>query len=171
MNETLDKIDWSKIDFVIETGTYEGASSKLFRERCNKVYTIEISESLFAAHSPELEELGIHCILGASTDKIGEILDKEKGEFLGFWDAHSSGGKTGCDPRVGRYGSPIIEEIKALGNRSPRVLIIDDLRDCELLDGYPDPSKIKEAVLTLGDYTFEVVEKGNKQLICIRDDA
>lgn len=172
MKETLNKLDWPNIEFVIETGTHHGASSRIFRELCDKVYTVEISEDLYNTYSPELKDLGIICLLGTAVESIKKILNEEvKTNYLLFLDAHGSGGDTSFDPMVGRFGSPILEELEACLGTKPKVIIVDDWKDVQELESYPKPDKVVEAIKKLGDYSLEVNEHGNKQLICIRSDA
>lgn len=168
MLDTLKSLDWSKIDFIIELGTHHGASAKLFKEFCNKVYTVEISEDLYNKFSPELTSLGINCINGHSTDALKEILTKEKGEYFIFFDAHSSQGDTSFHPSFGPFTSPAITEIEACASRPFMFGILDDFRDFQRLSSYPRPEEVYAALKKVGDYDCEISQFGNGQLICRR---
>jgi hypothetical protein len=97
--------------------------------------------------------------------------EEVKTNYLLFLDAHGSGGDTSFDPMVGRFGSPILDELDACLGTKPKVIIVDDWKDVQELESYPKTDKVVEAIKKLGDYSLEVNEYGNKQLICIRSDA
>jgi hypothetical protein len=166
MKHLSDKIDWPQIDFVIETGTHHGGTTRFLHSLGKRVYTVELSEELFREYSPPLVELEIVCINKDSVNGIKEILASEpSGKYLLFLDAHGSGGDTTFDPRVGRFGSPILSEIETCRKNPPEIIVVDDYNDCIKLDTYPSPEEIKKLILELGDYEFEELTEYNGNLI------
>lgn len=166
MKHIAHKINWSQIDFVIETGTHHGGTTRFLHSLGKKVYTVEISGKLFHEYSPALIELGIVCINSDSVNGIKQILDsKPSGKYLLFLDAHGSGGDTTFDPRVGRFGSPILSEIEECKGNPPEIIVVDDYNDCIKLSTYPSPEEIKKLILEVGDYEFEELTEYNGNLI------
>ncbi len=73
----------------VETGTYEGASTRILRELVGLVYTIESNFALYEKSSHALaNDPGIHVIFGSSPAVLPSVLDSLDSCALFWLDAH-----------------------------------------------------------------------------------
>jgi hypothetical protein len=152
----------------IETGTYYGLTVSKFKNSFEKIYSIEIDESLFDKNLKLFKNYSnISILLGDSKDRLPEILNTVKRENEGiinvlFWlDGHCSEGETG----IGDEYSPLMKELNFILEHLSRikpVIIIDDVR---LFDGvhYPTLNSIKKL---LESFNFNLIIDGDG-LICL----
>lgn len=127
----------------IETGTYFGKTAVWASRHCETVHTIELSDSLYAKVSPGLKSRGIHAHHGDSMSILPGILDSITSGSVMIWlDAHWSGGVTA---RAHSGDTPVVAELQAIESwfqSRPGIrlsVLIDDLRDFDRDDAYPDP--------------------------------
>ena len=145
----------------IETGTCKGYGTQELAGFFERVYTIELSEQLFAVARDRLKTLGnVQCLQGSSSARLAELLPSLDGPIFFFLDAHWSGDKTvpwntskwkgyGHDTaHLGVQGSkptgpeqcPLAEELAVIARlcRGPANVLIDDVKNIGRQDsGFP----------------------------------
>jgi hypothetical protein len=111
----------------VETGTHNGDTTNIVKDKFERVYTIELSEHYFNKAKKRFESSkNVQVIQGDSSrmiNKICEVLDKP----TFFWlDGHYSGG----DTAQGEKDCPLIEEISSINDncKVQCVVAIDDVR-------------------------------------------
>ena len=147
-------------DVVIETGTHHGAGAFRWSKLVDHVHTIELGEDLHLSSKEKYKDVSnITFHHGSSAEVLREILPSIDERLIIFLDAHGSGGDTVFDDSVGRFGSPLLGELKAIKECSPRndhVIIIDDTDDLNTLN-YPTTQEIEAALLDINpDYHIEL---------------
>lgn len=153
------KVDPKKIPICVETGTHRGWGTKVWASFFNKVFTIELSEELFKFCLNTYDLANVKFLQGSSCEVLQNIINDTTDPYFLFLDAHGSGGDTTYDKSVGRYGSPVIQEIEAVEKNLPQFIVVDDLSDFLEISSYPNPEKIKEAVLKIGNYSSFTYER------------
>ena len=121
----------------VETGTAGGTMIRTMSNYFAKLYTIELSKTLYyQAKAFSSDKKNITFLQGDSGTMIKEIL-KELNEPALFWlDAHYSGSGTAR----GSIDTPIMQELNEILNHKIKnhVIIIDDIRDFNGTNDYPD---------------------------------
>lgn len=116
INEIIKRFN---IKTIVETGTYTGVTTKWFAENSEKVYTIEIDESVYNYATDNNNHVNIEFYLGSSEEHLPTILEKiNKDEFILFYlDAHSK-------------ECPIKKELEIIGKyfKDNCIIIIDDFK-------------------------------------------
>jgi hypothetical protein len=112
----------------IETGTYEGDTVQLAKEfGFEHIHSIELNEDLHKKCAKRFEnDTNIKIWQGDSVDRLRDIMKEVKGQATFWLDAHASGPLPG-----GKYGgSPLVHEIKAIGEHETKnhIIFIDDCR-------------------------------------------
>ena len=111
----------------VETGTYEGASTREMLPFFEQLHTIELSPALYA-HASEAfaDQPKVHVHHGSSDQVLAEIVPKLRRKSVLYWlDAHwcdeqSAGEDVQC---------PLLGELEAIGSVSDKsVVLIDDAR-------------------------------------------
>ena len=110
----------------VETGTFEGETTRWAAGHFDKVHTIEVAESLFTQYSPALNALpGVTCWLGTSSEVLPEVVKQLPAEPVQYWlDGHWSGGITGGEDEE----CPLLAELQTIIQREQDVILIDDAR-------------------------------------------
>lgn len=121
----------------IETGSYHGDSTHVFRNNFDKVFTIEINKKLFHHVSERFQsDENVCCLYGDSSSIMKRILALYPPETHVFYflDAHQSGHDTSNN---GNAHVPLREELSVISSfiTSQSVIVIDDVR---LFDRYWD---------------------------------
>jgi hypothetical protein len=162
--ETLE-VDLSQVKVCIETGSHRGNGTATFASKFNKVYSIELSDDLYDYCVKTHTNSNIKFIKGASTDKLTDLVANINDPYFLFLDAHGSGGDTTFDERVGRFGSPVLDEISSVSKNIPKWIVIDDLYcfDDMTLPEYPRRNEIIEAIEKIGNYELPVVIMYNEK--------
>jgi hypothetical protein len=146
---SLDEIQqFSKLDtkIFVETGTYEGETTKNVKDRFESIYTIELSP-LYAEQARQKfqNQKNIQVIEGDSSTSISSICSLlEKPTF--FWlDGHYSGGNTA----QGSKDCPLLEEVEHIVTKCKPacVIAIDDVRLFNKKLGEDWTEITKEAIL------------------------
>jgi hypothetical protein len=76
-------------EVAVETGTYEGASTRILRELFGLVYTIESNLTLYEkCHQALASDPNIHVLLGSSPIVLPSILDSLRSCAFFWLDAH-----------------------------------------------------------------------------------
>jgi hypothetical protein len=131
---------------LIETGTYLGVTTKRCAPIFEKVYTVELDETLANKAKNFLSsEKNVKVVQGDGVDFLTTILeDKSIDNVLIFLDGHASGGDTAC----GDLPEPAIEELKIIAHHKSKVnaVIIDDFRAFGTDAGFPSKSEVIRAI-------------------------
>lgn len=116
----------ASVTHFVETGTYLGGTTRWASANFRKVYTIERSEQLYAAHQAGLRSLGnVEPMLGDSKVVLRKILPDLHTQPALFWlDGHWSGAETaGLGDEC-----PLLGELALLSGRTDDIVFIDDAR-------------------------------------------
>ena len=110
----------------IETGTYQGKTTKWASQYFESVYTIERAENLYRQYSPELSLLaGVRPVPGDSREVLPGILEEVAQREAVVWlDGHWSGG----DTAGAADECPLLDELACLAGRDRDIILIDDAR-------------------------------------------
>jgi len=150
----------------VETGTYRGETTRWAATQFETVHTIERSEQLYYEHSVALAAFpGVTAHLGDSRQILPAIVAQLGKRRATIWlDGHYSGGETaGADDEC-----PLLDELKALGDRWTDVLLIDDAR---LFLGAPPPPHQPAAWPTIAEIVRHLPVAGRHQFVQIIDDV
>lgn len=171
MNETLkeflDVLKFPKPDIkiCIETGSWQGMGAKTLRQYFDKVYSVELSLSLHEHCVKNNTDLNTQFFQGESDIILKKILPTIKDKYALFLDAHGSGGDTAYANKVGRYGSPVLQEIEACVSNPPEIIMIDDFSDFETINTYPKEDEITNKVQLLGNYNKSIIRSHKGLLV------
>ena len=129
LNDILNLVseDITKFEYFVETGTYHGDTIVEMSKYFNKLYTIELSQTLYEQFQKrEHNKEKITSILGDSSQKLSDVISELNGNTVFFLDGHFSS----CGTAKGNKDVPLIEEIESINNlfKFSGVIIIDDLR-------------------------------------------
>lgn len=128
---------------LVETGTYKGDMMLAQKDHFKKLYSIELSEVLYAKAKKRFHRFP-HIILlqGNSGDVIAKVLSELQEPAIFWLDGHYSGGITA---KIEKY-SPVIEELQTLAanNKLQHIILIDDARGFVGEHGYPTIDEMKE---------------------------
>lgn len=126
---------------LIETGTYLGDMMEIQRPNFKRLYSIELSESLWKRAVKRFEKSPQVTILQGDSGKVLPIITDNLTEPAIFWlDGHYSAGNTA----LGEKECPIFEEIDSIFKRDAQLdhlLLVDDAR---LFVGKNDYPKVDE---------------------------
>lgn len=112
------------IKYFVETGTFKGDSSIWAAQYFEKVYTIEIDETLHKNASTRSDApKNITFVLGNSKDQLANIVREIDAPALYWLDGHWCMGAGGKD-----HECPLEDELKAIQPRQDSVILIDDAR-------------------------------------------
>lgn len=162
--DLLRKLGFPKenVKICIETGTHRGYGVETFVSLFDKVYSVELAKDLYEFCKEQFKDNAkVELFNGPSPEFISSIVPNINSKYFLFLDAHGSGGDTTFDNRVGRLGSPVLDEIQScLANprNLPEFIVIDDLSDFIDLATYPKPNQIIEKVKELGEYSNHIIE-------------
>ncbi len=129
---------------LVETGTYLGDTIEATRAAFERVWSIELDDSLFEAATRRFNTAeNVTIIHGDSARLLPEVLAKVNGPTLFWLDGHFSGGMTAR----GDTDTPIGAELQAVLARPGMddVVLIDDARDFGVGD-YPSIASIASAI-------------------------
>lgn len=115
-------------DVFIETGTHTGKTTQLaFDVGFKKIYTVELSNYFYNLAVNRFESnANIICVLGDSSEKLGEILGDVDTRAVFWLDGHWSMGNTA----KGNNAVPILEELEVIKKHyvKDHIILIDDIR-------------------------------------------
>jgi len=144
----------------IETGTYLGTTTKSVEKNFDKVYSIELNETLAKeAKSYFKNNKRIEIIQGDSGNSLNQILSKDNNKKLFWLDAHYSGGITALSNDFGH--TPISKEISEILNKwvDGSVVLIDDARLFNGSDNYPTYSDLKDFIFNRNNKLSMFIDK------------
>lgn len=150
----------------VETGTYQGGTTRWAAENFKFVHTIERSKVIYDRYSPELSKFPtVRTHFGNSKDVLPGLLVEIGSDPAVVWlDGHWSGGETaGEDDEC-----PVIEELRALAPRGNDIVMIDDAR--LFLCAPPKPHKYEQWP-TIQDVINALPHQGAKHFIQVIDDV
>ena len=117
-----------RYEVAVETGTYEGASTRILRDLVGLVYTIESNFDLYEKSRHALAyDPGIHVVFGSSPVVLPSILDSLNSRALFWLDAHWFPQV----PEVTVSQCPLLEELLILAQWpliGDSCVLIDDAR-------------------------------------------
>jgi len=130
---------------LVETGTYLGEMVLATNDLFDRIYSVEIDETLARRARKKFSRPGHVTILqGDSGIVLGKILEKVDVPCLFWLDSHYSGGLTS----KGETETPILTEVRHIFDHSVRehVILIDDARNFTGEHDYPDMDEFREFV-------------------------
>lgn len=114
-------------NYFVETGTYMGETILRYVDEFQKLYTIELSETLYNEFNKKnYNRNKLKSILGDSSKKLKEVIDEIYGNTIFYLDGHFSQ----CGTAKGEKDVPLCEELKIINDyfKYEGLIIIDDLR-------------------------------------------
>jgi hypothetical protein len=139
----------------IETGTWHGDGVQQAIDAGFKViYSIELSLELYQRCCERFKDVPFVSLIQGDSCIVLEDVISSIGDPITFWlDGHFSGG----DTVMGKYKSPIMQELDAIGRHPIKnhTILIDDLRDWYIGNTGFNPDMIKDKILSINpNYTF-----------------
>lgn len=135
MSVKLETIKNNMSPYMIETGTYEGnTTKKCIQLGFEKIFTIELQSRLYETSILNLKEYidngKVEALLGDSSEKLPKILTRLDRQCTILLDAHIDGGNyiSGITPEIHRC--PLYNELIAIKEHkiNTHIIIIDDVR-------------------------------------------
>ncbi len=122
----LSYIEKYRLKIIVETGTYYGGMVGGVMSSVDRVYSIELSETLFDQAVSRFKGVdNVVLICGDSGVELRRVMDKLDQPALFWLDGHYSGGVTA----KGGKNTPIMAELGHVYRSSwPHVVLIDDAR-------------------------------------------
>jgi len=144
----------SKINILVETGTYLGDMVWAQKDYFQKIYSIELSEELFLKAKKRFKnKINVELIQGDSSEKISEILNKINMPVLFWLDGHYSGGITAKGNKV----CPLYDELTHIfNNHFSHTILIDDARLFVGKDDYPTLDELRIFVNQNSTYSMKI---------------
>lgn len=143
----------------IEVGTFLGVTTARCAKVFEKVYTIEISESLYQKAKRFLaSRKNVEIFLGDGREWTLKLLQRsDVKDVLIFLDGHYSGGITG----TAEVPEPALDELETLHDYRDKIsaIVIDDFRTFGTQEGVPPKStllKTLEKLFPESDYEISV---------------
>jgi len=150
----------------VETGTFQGETTRWAANHFDSVFTIERAESLHSLQEEKLARLaGVKSLLGDSRKVLPSIVEEIGDRKAVFWlDGHWSGGETaGADDEC-----PLLGELACLSDRTGDIVLIDDAR--LFLCAPPKPHKASEWP-TISDIVEAFLRSHTPPYIQVIDDV
>jgi hypothetical protein len=137
---------------MLETGTFMGDTVEYFREKFNRIISIELSEELATkAKARFAGDMKINILQGDSSLILAKLL-KDIQEPVLFWlDGHYSSeffiGDEFIKTAKGENNTPILKELDIIFQSGlPFLILIDDARLFSGSDDYPTIDQVKKQV-------------------------
>ena len=133
------------ITTLVETGTYFGAMVEAMHEHFEQIFSIELSEALFARAQARFHGMpGITLLQGDSAREIANVLPQLTAPALFWLDGHWSDGVTAR----GDTNTPVREELAAIlaAPDLPHIVLIDDAREFGVDPSYPTIEELRQLV-------------------------
>jgi len=149
-----------QLRILVETGTYYGDMVEAMRDTFDRIYSIEVSKSLFEKAKRRFAKYPhIQILHGDSAIELGRIVSRLTAPALFWLDGHYSGGIT----EKGALDTPIYDELAHILSSTERhVILIDDARCFGLDPNYP---AIEELTSFIGSRTVADIHKQDDALI------
>jgi hypothetical protein len=130
---------------LVETGTYLGQMVSAVRKDFDRIYTIELDETLHRSAAHKFRRYShISVLQGDSGEVLGRVLRDIRQPSLFWLDGHYSGGVTGR----GALQTPVLQELKSIFSHpvDGHVILIDDARCFNGTDDYPTLDFLRQVV-------------------------
>jgi hypothetical protein len=141
---------------LIETGTFRGVTAARCARFFDKVFTIELDETLAREAAEYLRRWpNVEAIQGDGLAMLPKILERaEVRDVLVFLDGHFSGGETAH----GDIPEPAVEEIEVLARYRDKIraIVIDDFRCFGTSPGYPTKADLLQSIEKHFNDGFEI---------------
>ena len=121
--------NWCDLKHFVETGTYEGATTRLVAPHFSRVHTIEGVEDRFYLTATEGMPDNVMMHLGSSDELLAWVLQWLPGNCLIFLDAHWIHAGMGAEDDTFQEGlsvCPLRGELEAINMNEAHVILIDD---------------------------------------------
>lgn len=155
VNELIKYAQRSENPILIETGTKYGDTVAAVRRAFYKIYSIELSQTLYDhAQRRFADDPDVTIINGDSGQHLESLLSTLNSPVIFFLDAHYSGG----DTARGSEETPIENELSVILSSSHRhIVLIHDAHEFGSNTNYPSFERIQQLVHAYG-YTINVWE-------------
>lgn len=152
----------------VETGTYMGETILRFVNEFNRLFTIELSETLYNNFNLiDYDRTKLKSILGDSSIVLNKVIKEIEGKTIFFLDGHYSSGNTA----KGLKDVPLNEEIKHINDLFiyDGLIIIDDLRlfGTSLSEDWSQVNR-ETLLLILGERVETYLEENDRFIIKIK---
>ena len=148
----------------IETGTYEGETVAATRDMFTKLFSIELSESLYRQAKEKFsKDTHIQILQGDSGAVLPCVLGEVKEPCLFWLDAHDSKGKTAR----GNVVSPIMDEMRHILSHPVKthVILIDDARYFNGTNEYPTLEELHALIRQVKSYRVMEIKRDIIRLV------
>jgi hypothetical protein len=136
-----------QLTIFVETGTYRGDMVEAMKPLFHKIYSIELSDKLFAEAQRRFKrDTHVELIHGDSGKELGRVMQRIHQPALFWLDGHYSAG----DTARGEKDTPLVEELDQIV-RAPdlgHVIVIDDARCLGSDPAYPTIQAVTDYVLS-----------------------
>lgn len=146
-------------NILVETGTFRGDMVAAQRKNFEHIYSIELSEKLWADAVKRFQKFNnISIMQGDSGNVLKEIINTLKQPAIFWLDGHYSAGETA----KGEKECPIFEELDCIliNNQFKHVLLVDDARCFNGQGDYP----------TIENLTAYIKSKNNRYELEVKND-
>jgi len=150
----------------VETGTFQGETTRWAANHFDSVFTIERGESIYRSQKGKLANLaGVKPLYGDSRKVLPSIVVEIGARKAVFWlDGHWSGGETaGANDEC-----PLLGELACLSGRIGDIVLIDDAR--LFLCAPPKPHKASEWP-TISEIVDALAQSHSRPFIQVIDDV
>lgn len=160
------------LKILVETGTYLGDMVEAMKLDFDKIYSIELSETLYEQAVLRFKGASnIELIQGDSGIELERLMGRLNQPTLFWLDGHYSGGTTA----KGEKETPIFKEIQHIFKASDanHVIIIDDARCFGQLPDYPTIEELEQVIwsndvtlnITIQDDSIRITPKQEEPII------
>lgn len=155
----------------VETGSWHGDGiQQAIDAGFKELYSIELSHDLYLRCVDRFRDVPfVHLIEGDSSLVLDDLLSKLDKQITFWLDGHFSGG----DTVLGKYKSPLMQELDAIANHKIKThtIIIDDLRDWYVGNTGFNLDMLKEKIKSINpNYSFTFEDNQVDVDTCFRND-
>jgi len=144
------------IDTLVETGTFDGMTCYMLKDRFHKIYSIELSPGYYQLAKKRLSKFeNISLFYGDSSEVLPRILSGVDSRCLFWLDTHWSH----HDTARGKIDCPMKEELLCILEHpvGDHIILIDDAGLCTHENGWPSIKELQDLVgEKRPDLAFEV---------------
>jgi hypothetical protein len=128
-NNIISLLNVPKPKVFVESGTYMGDGIERVKNDFERVHSIELFDKWYNYAKERFQnEDKVKLHLGDSGEVLFDLVKEIKEPALFYLDAHFSGGETAFG-KPDEKGIPLLRELKALGTREYKdLIVIDDMR-------------------------------------------
>lgn len=132
---------------LVETGTFYGAMVEASKTTFDRIFSVELDETLFQGAREKFHRLPYVTIVQGDSGKVLPTILAQIEKPCLFWlDGHYSAGVTALGDKV----TPILAELEHIFSHpvSDHVILIDDARLFNGQDGYPLLDEVRKFIMT-----------------------